>query len=116
MIPCRTRTIISRKKIQRSTNVIEIINHALKKNRNILESLIPKEGLQKKPRRINCSIGFQFKIFHSQVTQTKKEVTSITRVQLVIQYLFCYGIFGYLKLGGRWFFVVKRKELKSPIY
>ncbi|MDG1278325.1 MULTISPECIES: DUF2116 family Zn-ribbon domain-containing protein [Algoriphagus] len=82
-----------------SNNLIRNINHALKKNRNILESIIPSgEELGKTTKDKLLFQGFQFKYFtHSY--ETKKGS----------QYMFCYD-FGYLKLEGDWYLVVKGKE------
>ena len=79
--------------------LIRNINHALKKNRNILESIIPSgEELGKTTKDKLLFQGFQFKYFtHSY--ETKKGS----------QYMFCYD-FGYLKLEGDWYLIVKGKE------
>jgi len=82
-----------------NNNLIRNINHALKKNRNILESIIPSgEELGKTTKDKLLFQGFQFKYFtHSY--ETKKGS----------QYMFCYD-FGYLKLEGDWYLIVKGKE------
>jgi predicted nucleic acid-binding Zn ribbon protein len=82
-----------------STNLIRNINHTLKKNRNILETLIPKgEELSKTTRERLMRMGFNFKFF-THVYQNKKGN----------QYHYCYD-FGYLELEGGWFLIVKGKE------
>jgi hypothetical protein len=82
-----------------NTNLIRKINHALRKNRNILAEIIPSgEELGKTSKDKLLLLGFQFKYFtHSY--ETKKGS----------QYLFCYDL-GYLKLEGDWYLVVKGKE------
>ena len=82
-----------------STNLIRSINHTLKKNRNILESVIPEgEELAKTTKDRLLRLDFQFKYFtHSY--ETKKGS----------QYYYCYD-YGYLKLEGDWILVVKVKE------
>ena len=83
-----------------SNNLIRNINHALKKNRNILESLIPAgEELSTTTRDRLLRAGFQFKYF-THLYQNKKGN----------QYHYCYD-FGYLELDGDWFLVVKGKEM-----
>jgi predicted nucleic acid-binding Zn ribbon protein len=83
-----------------STNLIRNINHALKKNRNILESLIPEgEELAKTSKDKLLRMDFQFKYF-THTYETKKGH----------HYHYCYD-YGYLKLEGDWFLVVKGKEV-----
>ncbi|MDI1322979.1 MAG: DUF2116 family Zn-ribbon domain-containing protein [Algoriphagus sp.] len=83
-----------------SNNLIRNINHALKKNRNILEALIPEgDELTKTTRDRLLRAGFQFKYF-THLYQNKKGNL----------YHYCYD-FGYLALEGDWFLVVKGKEI-----
>ncbi len=83
-----------------SVNLIRNINHTLKKNRNILESIIPKgEDLSKTTRERLNRLGFNFKFF-THVYQNKKGNL----------YHYCYD-FGYLELEGDWFLIVKGKEI-----
>ncbi len=83
-----------------NNNFIRNINHALRKNRNILESLVPEgEETGKVSKDKLMLLGFQFK-YLTHTYQTKKGS----------QYLFCYD-FGYLKLDGDWYLVVKGKEI-----
>jgi hypothetical protein len=93
------RNTFNNQQFAASNNLIRNINHALKKNRNILESMIPTgEVLSKTNRDRLLRAGFQFKYFtHSY--QSKKGN----------QYHYCYD-FGYLALEGDWFLVVKGKE------
>ncbi|MDR7131413.1 hypothetical protein J2X69_003777 [Algoriphagus sp. 4150] len=83
-----------------STNYIRRVNHSLKKNRNILESIIPVgEELAKIPRDRLIRDGFQFKYF-THLYETKKGGI----------YHYCYD-YGYLALEGDWYLVVKGKEV-----
>lgn len=82
-----------------STNFIRRVNHRLKRNRNILESIIPEgEEMAKSTRDRLLRDGFQFKFFTHRY-ETKKGNT----------YHYCYD-YGYLALEGDWFLVVKAKE------
>jgi len=82
-----------------TTNFIRRINHALRKNRNILESLISEgEEMTKTTKDKLMRKDFQFRYF-THTYETKKGS----------QYLFCYD-YGYLKLEGDWYLVVKGKE------
>lgn len=81
-----------------STNLIRNINHALKRNRHILHSLIPEgENLAKIPKEKLIRDGFNFKYF-THTYQNKKGNL----------YHYCYD-FGYLELEGDWFLIVKGK-------
>jgi predicted nucleic acid-binding Zn ribbon protein len=75
------------------------INNALKKNRRILDALLPaQEETAKTTKEKMLAKGFQFKyITHTYIN--KKGNT----------YFFCYD-FGYLPLENDWYLVVKRKE------
>jgi predicted nucleic acid-binding Zn ribbon protein len=75
------------------------INNALKKNRRILDALLPaQEEMAKTTKEKLLAKGFQFKyITHTYIN--KKGNT----------YFFCYD-FGYLPLENDWYLVVKRKE------
>lgn len=75
------------------------INNALKKNRRILEGILPSdEEMAKSTKEKMLAKGFQFKyITHTYVN--KKGNT----------YFFCYD-YGYLPLENDWYLVVKRKE------
>jgi len=75
------------------------INNALKKNRRILDTLLPaQEDMAKTTKEKLLAKGFQFKyITHTYIN--KKGNT----------YFFCYD-YGYLPLDNDWYLVVKRKE------
>ena len=82
-----------------NSNLIRNINNSLKKNRNILESLIPKdEDLAKTTRERLTRAGFNFRFF-THTYQSKKGNF----------YHYCYD-YGYLELEGDWFLIVKGKE------
>lgn len=83
-----------------SVNLIRNINHTLKKNRKILETLIPSgEVLAKATRERLMRQGFNFK-FYTHTYQNKKGNL----------YHYCYD-YGYLELDGDWFLIVKGKEI-----
>jgi|SRR5690606_9803058 len=83
-----------------NVNVIRNINNALKKNRNILGSLIPEnEVLVKTTRERLRQAGFNFKFF-THTYQNKKGNL----------YHYCYD-YGYLELEGDWYLIVKGKDL-----
>ena len=80
------------------------VNKILKKNRRILEELVPSS---KKVHKVNKDkmqrLGFHFN-FYTHTYTNKKGNT----------YHFCYE-YGYLLLENDWYMIVKRKdELKTP--
>lgn len=80
-------------------NLIRNINNALKKNRNILGTIIPEnEALAKTTRDKLVRAGFNFRFF-THTYQNKKGNN----------YHYCYD-YGYLELDGDWILVVKGKE------
>jgi predicted nucleic acid-binding Zn ribbon protein len=82
-----------------NVNLIRNINHTLKKNRNILGSLIPPgEVLVKTTREKLRLAGFNFKFF-THTYQNKKGNN----------YHYCYD-YGYLALDGDWYLIVRGKE------
>ena len=82
-----------------SNNYVRNINNALKKNRRILEDLLPAEEEMKKTTKEKLlSAGFQFKYITHTYTNKKGNT-----------YFFCYE-YGYLPLENDWFLLVKRKE------
>jgi predicted nucleic acid-binding Zn ribbon protein len=82
-----------------SNNVVRNINNALKKNRRILEELLPEtEEMAKANKDKLQRLGFQFK-YHTHLYTNKKGNT----------YYFCYE-YGYLPLDNDWYLVVKRKD------
>lgn len=84
-------------------SLIRNINNILKKNRNLLASLLlQKQGTTTRVKKEQLSgQGFRFRYFTHQYT-TKKAVT----------YFFCYD-YGYLPIDNDWFLVVKGKEQKE---
>ena len=84
-----------------SNNFIRNINNALRKNRSILEALLPeKEETTKITRQQMLMKGFQFKYLTHTYTTKKGSV-----------YLFCYD-YGYLELEGDWILLVRIKDSK----
>jgi hypothetical protein len=87
-----------------SNNYVRNINNALRKNRRILEELLPPtEGMVKVFKEKLLNQGFQFKyITHTYIN--KKGNT----------YYFCYE-YGYLLLDNDWYLIVKKEELPRPL-
>ena len=82
-----------------SNNYVRNINNALKKNRRILEEILPaNEEMAKTTKEKLLLSGFQFK-YQTHTYTTKKGNT----------YFYCYE-YGYLPLDHDWYLVVKRKE------
>ena len=80
-----------------SNNFVRNVNNVLRKNRRILEDLLPKDTANVSRSKL-LEKGFDFKfITHTYIT--KKGDT----------YHFCYE-YGYLPLENDWFLLVKRKE------
>ncbi|CAN5557683.1 hypothetical protein BH23BAC1_BH23BAC1_21500 [soil metagenome] len=80
-------------------NLVRNINNALKKNRNILESLLPsKDEVSKANRDKLNQLGFQFKYMTHTYTNKKGNV-----------YFYCYD-YGYLPLEKDWFLIVRGRE------
>ncbi|WP_200979438.1 hypothetical protein [Echinicola sp. 20G] len=85
-------------------NVIRNINNALKKNRNILESILQNTDETIKVNREKLlQEGFQFKYHTHQYVNKKGNV-----------YVYCYD-FGYLELDRDpdWFLVVRKKTVSK---
>ncbi|CAN5536161.1 hypothetical protein BH11BAC5_BH11BAC5_26890 [soil metagenome] len=80
-------------------NYVRNINNALRKNRRILEALLPeKEEMAKTTKDKLLHKEFQFKyITHTYIN--KKGNT----------YFFCYE-YGYLPLENDWFLIVRRRD------
>jgi hypothetical protein len=75
------------------------VNHALGKNRRILESLFPEgEDVAKTTKEKLLQKGFLFK-YLTHLYNNKKGNT----------YFFCYD-YGYMPLSNDWYLLVKRKE------
>lgn len=81
-----------------SNNLIKNINNALRKNRNILASILEKQGdTAKITKEKLVQAGFQFKYGTHSYTNKKGNV-----------YGYCYD-YGYLELDNDWLLVVKEK-------
>jgi predicted nucleic acid-binding Zn ribbon protein len=81
------------------TPLVRNINHALLKNRRILEAALGTEEMQKLPKEKLLQQGFQFRFMTHTYTNKKGNT-----------YFFCYE-YGYLPLENDWYLVVKRKEV-----
>jgi hypothetical protein len=82
-----------------SDKLVININNALKKNRRILDALLPaQEEMAKTTKEKLLAKGFQFKYITHTYTNKKGNT-----------YFFCYD-YGYLPLENDWYLVVKRKE------
>jgi predicted nucleic acid-binding Zn ribbon protein len=82
-----------------SSKLVTNINNALKKNRRILENLLPpSEEMTKTTKEKLLARGFNFKYLTHTYTNKKGNV-----------YFFCYE-YGYLPLEHDWYLLVKRKE------
>jgi predicted nucleic acid-binding Zn ribbon protein len=82
-----------------ATNFVRNVNNILKRNRRILEELIPAGAETGKcPKKKMTAKGYNFQ-YHTHVYTTKKSV----------QYFFCYE-YGYLPIEGDYCFIVKRRE------
>ena len=83
-----------------NNNFVRNINNALRKNRRILESLLPEnEEMAKANKDKLLQKEFQFK--YNTHTYTNKKGNT---------YFFCYE-YGYLPLENDWFLVVRRREV-----
>ncbi|HOZ84191.1 MAG TPA: hypothetical protein PK191_01800 [Niabella sp.] len=79
--------------------LVRNINNALKRNRNILASLLSgDQDTAKVNREKMMSIGFQFK-WHTHLYTTQKGTV----------YYFCYD-YGYLPMENNWYLIVKYRE------
>jgi predicted nucleic acid-binding Zn ribbon protein len=80
-------------------NYVRNVNNILRKNRRIIENLIPKENeLTKTTKNKLIEKGFHFG-YHTNSHTTQKGDT----------YYFCYE-FGFLPLENDYYLLVKRKE------
>lgn len=94
---CRNNYNNSQKAI--STNLIRNVNNALKKNRMILQGMIPEgESVGKTTKDRLIRQGFHFKYFTNTYENKKGNI-----------YMYCYD-YGYLPLDGDWYLVVKDKD------
>lgn len=78
--------------------LVRSINHALLKNRRILESILLEETMAKASKEKLLHHGFHFKYITHNYTNKKGNV-----------YFFCYE-YGYLPLEHDWYLVVKQKQ------
>lgn len=82
-----------------ANNYVRNINHILRKNRRILETMISNgENTYKCSRDKLLALGFDFKYQTHLYTNKKGDV-----------YHFCYEL-GYLLLENEWVLIVKMKE------
>lgn len=79
-----------------SNNLVRNINNILRKNRRILEELIPEETAKVSQQKL-IDKGFNFN--YNTNTVTTKTGKS---------YVFCYE-YGYLPIEGNYYLLVKRK-------
>lgn len=80
-----------------TTNHVRNVNNILRKNRRILEELIPEETAKASKTKL-LQKGFNFQ-YYTNIYTTKKNVS----------YYFCYE-YGYLPIENDFYFLVKRKE------
>lgn len=80
-----------------STTYVRKVNSILRKNRKILEELIPAETAKSSKAKL-LQKGFNFQYF-SNIYTTQKGII----------YYFCYE-YGYLPIENEYYFLVKRKE------
>jgi hypothetical protein len=82
-----------------NSGIIRSINNDLKKNRQILASLLPKQQETIKTLKSKLiDLGFKFRWMTHQYTNSKGQV-----------YYYCYD-YGYLIIENDWILVVRRKE------
>lgn len=82
-----------------NNNLIRNINNSLRKNRTILESIVPdSEGVARVQRDKLLREGFNFK-YHTHTYTNRKGST----------YHYCYD-YGFLPLENDWYLVVRDKE------
>ena len=79
-----------------STNYVRNINNILRKNRRIIEELLPEETATVSQQKL-IDKGFNFNYF-----------TTITITKTGKSYTFCYE-YGYLPIEGNYYLLVKRK-------
>lgn len=80
-----------------TNNYVRNVNNILRKNRRILQELIPEQTAKATKTKL-LHKGFNFQYYTNDYT-TKKGAT----------YFFCYE-YGYLPLDNDFFFLVRRKE------
>lgn len=97
------RNAYNNKQNSEQSGYMRKVNSLLRKNRKILEALVPEgEGMSKQPRQRLLEEGFEFKYHTHQYANKKGNV-----------YYFCYE-YGYLPIEGDWVLIVKRKEDQDP--
>ena len=79
-----------------SNNLVRNVNNILRKNRRIMEELVPEETAKVSQQKL-IDKGFNFN-YHTNMVTTKTGKN----------YLFCYE-YGYLPIEGNYFLLVKRK-------
>ncbi len=79
-----------------TNNYVRNINNILRKNRRIMEELLPEETAKVSQQKL-IDKGFNFNYF-----------TNITKTKTGKSYIFCYE-FGYLPIEGNYFLLVKRR-------
>lgn len=85
-------------------SLVKHINNILRKNRSILQKLLPpSEEMTKTTKAKLVEAGFSFRYITHTYTNKKGNV-----------YYFCYE-FGYLPLEHDWCLIVKRKEEESGL-
>jgi hypothetical protein len=80
------------------TNYVRNVNNTLRKNRRILQDLLP-EGIARCSRAALVEKGFSFSYYTSSYTTRKGDT-----------YFYCYE-YGYLDLENDYFCLVKKKHL-----
>ncbi len=80
-----------------SNNYIRNINNILRRNRRIMEELVPAETAKVSQQKL-ADKGFNFGYYTNIVTTKEGK-----------QYKFCYE-YGYLPIEGNYFLLVKRKS------
>ncbi len=82
-----------------STNLVRNVNNILRKNRRIIEELVPNGKANVSKSKL-LEKGFDFNYY-----------TNIYKTQKGVVYFFCYE-YGYLPLEKDFYFLVKRNESK----
>jgi hypothetical protein len=85
-----------------SNTYVKDVNAILKKNRKILEELLPEETAKASKTKL-LQKGFNFS-FYTNVYTTKKGTN----------YYYCYE-FGYLPIDNDYYFLVKKKDAVEKI-
>jgi hypothetical protein len=81
-----------------ANDLVRQINYTLRKNRRIMEELLPAEGMAKVPAKTLHAAGFDFD-YHTHLYTTKAGAV----------YHYCYE-YGYLPIEGDYFLIVKREK------